>query len=110
MAEYNLPYSAEDIEEKLGSIDDLLNNVAFINSTYSASSENDFCLVVAQEFLATGKPHAFVNAIWDGNDYFTGTASRYASGSCQMMIGRANQSYILKVKSNGTTITVNKIS
>ena len=86
------------------------SNVTFINGVYSASSENDFCLLVAQEFLATGKPHAFINATWDGNDYFTGTASRYASGSCQMMIGRANQSYILKVKSNGTTITVNKTS
>lgn len=85
-------------------------DIVFMDGTYTATNEEDFCLQIASNFLKQTKSHGFINIIWDGNDYFTGTISKYASGSCQMMIGRANQSYIIKAKSNGTTITIAKIS
>ena len=82
---------------------------AFLTTNYVATNEENLCLQICQEFLQTGKAHGFINITWDANDYFTGTISRYASSSAQLIIGRANQSYILKAKSNGETITMAKI-
>lgn len=85
------------------------NELVYMDGVYQASNEENFCLEVIKAFLRQEKSNGFVNCTWEGNDYFTGTISKYASSSCQMIIGRANQGYIIKAKSNGSTITIHKI-
>lgn len=84
-------------------------DITFISGEREATSEEELCKSLCLEFLQQTKSHGFVSITWTGNDYFTGVISKYASGTAQLIMGRANQSYILKAKSNGTTITVAKI-
>lgn len=100
----------DEVNANLSALNAFANNIAFVTGTFTASSEDAFLLARVNDFLNTGKPHAFVYVIYDGTDYYTGTLSRYASGSALGILTRAGTNTVIRVKSNGSTITKTVIS
>lgn len=100
----------EQITELNQNITNINNNLAFMTGTFSATGEDAFLLTIIKEFLDTGKAHCFLYVIWEENDYFTGTLSRYATGSATGIIVRAGSAKSLVVKSNGSTLTKKTIT
>lgn len=100
----------EQIAQLNQNITDISGNIAFMTGTLSSTGEDAFLTALCREFLNTGKAHGFVYVIWENNDYFTGTLSRYATGSATGVIVRAGSAKGIIVKSNGETITKKTIT
>lgn len=100
----------DEVNANLNTLNAFVNNIAFMTGTFSSSGEDSFLLARVNDFLNTGKPHAFVYVIYDGNDYYTGTLSRYGTSSAMGLLTKSTTNTIIRVKSNGSTLTKTVIS